>query len=827
MKKGITLLALSFVSLPIIAGCSQKISPYKEATIDLLNHSKSLQLGEITEADESVVYDTYAQYGESNTGKKYLRFLTPFKASLDKDLSLNYTRTYGSDVKEYDVRSVYEGVKNGDSTMYWSGTAWTTVAEEREENAYIATYTIEFNSDVEGFVSEAYGYEITASLTLKEGETTKTSTPKTTSVNKTYDHKGRTIYFKSNVLENAEEWYEDGLSTSAKFFDENNEKIGTTTYGTTGIALSNPGHFNGTQYWSFTVPSKAKYVQFYKVTDTKYNPTYKNSKSEIMPLKVDADLYEVDPSQATLKEGESGDYFVKLTTSTIDLEAIKREEVKVDVSLSDDKAATYKVDKKLIMKDDEVTVSLTLVDGYSISAIYVNNKVLPTIESTFKFVASKSTNVVYVELSEETATIPDTAIGEYTEEYETFNLVVEENKATITMLSAVKNGNYTFELAYTETYKHTSNGVKFKYANEKGEQAEIIYSSKGAVVSNIKYLKNGTLESMLKTSFNTTKVIHMESITSVTISPLTENEDGNFEALVGEKAYIYTEDIKYLPTNANSTNFVFTSLNEEAISVNYEDGEYTYATLEFLKSADEAYVKISDASNPEVNYTLHFVVKDVVYPNGINITTPSTEVEQGSSLELSASFTNASSITTKENNITWKVKNEDEATFGGKPIATISYNKNDTFKATLSTKKDNGAVGNVIVTASVPVADGNKVEKSIIITIKPLSLDDKEYGPMIGTWEGEDYVNSYFEFVVSNDGSATLFIACDEHSFKYDSKVNNEYTFIDKENEGVQFIFTLADDDDTKATLTFDDPEYVYDGNLFYQAEYMLVKTSS
>ena len=437
MKKGITLLALSFVSLPIIAGCSQKISPYKEATIDLLNHSKSLQLGEITEADESVVYDTYAQYGESNTGKKYLRFLTPFKASLDKDLSLNYTRTYKSDVKEYDVRSVYEGVKNGDSTMYWSGTDWTTVAEEREENAYIATYTIEFNSAAEGFVSEAYGYEITASLTLKEGETTKTSTPKTTSVNKTYDHKDRTIYFKSNVLENAEEWYEDGLSTSAKFYDENNEKIGTTTYGTTGIALSNPGHFNGVQYWSFKVPSKAKYVQFYKVTDNNYKPTYKNSKSEIMPLKVDADLYEVDPSQATLKEGESGDYFVKLTTSTIDLEAIKREEVKVKVSLSDDEAATYKVDKKLIMKDDEVTVSLTLVDGYSISSIYVNNKELPTTESTFKFVASKSTNDVYVELSEETATIPETAIGDYTEEYETFNLVVGENKAPITMLSVV------------------------------------------------------------------------------------------------------------------------------------------------------------------------------------------------------------------------------------------------------------------------------------------------------------------------------------------------------------------------------------------------------
>ena len=32
------------------------------------------------------------------------------------------------------------------------------------------------------------------------------------------------LYFKSNVLENAEEWYEDGLSTSAKFYDENNDK---------------------------------------------------------------------------------------------------------------------------------------------------------------------------------------------------------------------------------------------------------------------------------------------------------------------------------------------------------------------------------------------------------------------------------------------------------------------------------------------------------------------------------------------------------------------------------------------------------------------------
>ena len=824
MKKGITLLALSFVSLPIIAGCSQKISPYKEATIDLLNHSKSLQLGEITEADESVVYDTYAQYGESNTGKKYLRFLTPFKASLDKDLSLNYTRTYKSDVKEYDVRSVYEGVKNGDSTMYWSGTTWTTVAEEREENAYIATYTIEFNSAVEGFVSEAYGYEITASLTLKEGETTKTSTPKTTSVNKTYDHKGRTIYFKSNVLENAEEWYEDGLSTSAKFYDENNEKIGTTTYGTTGIALSNPGNFNGTQYWSFTVPSKAKYVQFYKVTDTNYNPTYKNSKSEIMPLKVDADLYEVDPSQATLKEGESGDYFVKLTTSTIDLEAIKREEVKVVVSLSDDKAATYKVDKKLIMKDDEVTVSLTLVDGYSISGIYVNNKKLPTTESTFKFIASKSTNDVYVELSEETATIPETAIGEYAEENETFNLVVEENKATITMLSAV-NGNYTFELAYTETYKHTPNGVKFEYANPKGEQAEIIYSSKGAVVSNIKYLKNGTLESMLKTSYNTTKVIHMESIVGVASSSLTENEDGYFEALVGEKAYIYIKDIKYLPTNANSTNFVFTSLNEEAISVSYEDGEVNYATLEFLEATDEACVKISDASNPEVNYILYFVVKDIVYPAGINLTTPSTEVEQGSSLELSASFTNTSSITSKENKITWTVKNEDEATFGGKPIATIRANKNDTSKATLSTKKDDGAAGNVIVTASVPVANGNKVEKSIIITIKPLSLDDKEYGPMIGTWEGEDSVFGAFSFVVSNDGSATFAAPNNKYSFSYKSKNNNEYTFVD--DNGVEFIFTLADDT-IHATLTLNDPDEFYCGyGELYDGEYMLVKSSS
>ena len=304
---------------------------------------------------------------------------------------------------------------------------------------------------------------------------------------------------------------------------------------------------------------------------------------------------------------------------------------------------------------------------------------------------------------------------------------------------------------------------------------------------------------------------------------LTENEDGYFEALVGKKAYIYIKDIKYLPTNANSNNFVFTSSNEEAISVSYEDGKDTYVTLEFLKSTDEAYVEISDASNPEVNYILYFVVKDIVYPAGINITTPSTEVEQGSDLELSASFTNASSITTKENNITWKVKNEDEATFGGKPIATIRADKNDTSKATLSTKKDDGAAGNVIVTASVPVANGNKVEKSIIITIKPLSLDDKEYGPMIGTWEGEDSVYGPFKFIVSNDGSATLIApSYTEYSFSYDSKNNDEYTFVD--DNGVQFIFTLTDD--THATFTFDDPEYFYYSE-FYDEEIILEKSSS
>ena len=83
---------------------------------------KQVKSSSIVASDAFEVANTLSQAGKDDKGGFYLRYLTPFRVNSTSNVTLTYVRTYGSDVKNVPVSSVYDSVKNSDGkVLYYDG----------------------------------------------------------------------------------------------------------------------------------------------------------------------------------------------------------------------------------------------------------------------------------------------------------------------------------------------------------------------------------------------------------------------------------------------------------------------------------------------------------------------------------------------------------------------------------------------------------------------------------------------------------------------------------------------------------------------------------
>ena len=178
MNKFVKLLPIFVLSSALISSPSTKVVFSEDATDPFLN--TQIKKANIDTGVENKVFDTMAQHGYDENGNQYLRFLTPFSIK-SQSVKLQYTRTYGSDIRTNEVKSVYSGIKYGEEIRYWNGTEFSST--QSETPYYIAAYTIKFDRSVKNYTKDALDYKISAYLSIIDGDNKIDSTVKTTSVN--------------------------------------------------------------------------------------------------------------------------------------------------------------------------------------------------------------------------------------------------------------------------------------------------------------------------------------------------------------------------------------------------------------------------------------------------------------------------------------------------------------------------------------------------------------------------------------------------------------------------------------------------------------------
>lgn len=409
--------------------------------------------------------------------------------------------------------------------------------------------------------------------------------------------------------------------------------------------------------------------------------------------------------------------------------------------------ATYKDVTYSIQSGDDV---ISITEDGTVTAIKEGSAVVIATDKKTNTVTSNELTITVSNIP----TVSSAADGEYVEENGTYTLTVNGN--SITFVEHHYDGDVTVNLTYSN-FVETSDGIKFVYNNQNNETITVLYSSnyKSLTVSNVLLLKDGELKAPSKSSFNFTKNIYPTSfkVTSVTGS-VTKVDNTHYNTIEGKTAYISTNTgIVFTPSDTNVKDVTFKSTNNEILTVSYDE-EYGNATINFVK-AGTASVVVSLKKDASINYSIEFTVASLIYPteDDIVITTADnkTEITQGEKLQLTATLTNDSEITS-DKTVTWSVENGADVTYTGGKIASISKT------GELSTITKEGAVGTVIVTASFKGANNTTVSKSITITIVAPSGSEviSAASGLLGTWTGIDDNNCTVSITITNDGKLVL-----------------------------------------------------------------------
>lgn len=396
MKRSFKLLGVSLLSCSFLIGCNSVDSgAIEESATDFLTHT-SIKSSSIVASDAFEVANTLSQAGKDDAGGFYLRYLTPFRVNSTSNVTLTYVRTYGSDVKNAPVSSVYDSVKTSDGkVLYYDGTELVEKTAESKTDWYIAAYTIKFDSTAEGFNADALNYRITAELNVTVGAETKKAS-KETSYNLNYDFTGQTIYFKSIVV-NGHNWANDNAGTAVILVDENNKDLNVTIdeNGTVIRELAtyetNPGYYENTKYWSYTINnSYAKKVKFVRTSAD--GTKYWGAETDYITLSPLTNLYAISADQTSIwkDSNETKDYCAKYDSSLVNFDSLKRATATATISISNPVGGKATLDAGSYLVGDTAKITVSPNEGYILSSI-TNNGVA----------VEAASNVVYVKLTEE------------------------------------------------------------------------------------------------------------------------------------------------------------------------------------------------------------------------------------------------------------------------------------------------------------------------------------------------------------------------------------------------------------------------------------------
>lgn len=345
-----------------------------------------------------------------------------------------------------------------------------------------------------------------------------------------------------------------------------------------------------------------------------------------------------------------------------------------------------------------------------------------------------------------------------------------------------------------ETVSVTASITSFKneiytLTNEQGETFCLQFDNKRVDITNIKYLKDGTLKEEGGTKYCNLRVFMTDF--TVKVGSETPNEEGKYDVIVGNDVYLSILSTR--PSDANVTDVTYTTSNAAIATVEITENE-AFAKVTFV-DAGEVTITVTDSHNPALSKQIVFVVKDKTYPTDDNwtLTADTQEVEIGGKVNFKTTFD--PSINT-DTTVTYSVDNEE--------LATITQ------RGVLSAL----AEGTVVVTASVNTKTGVST-KTMTITIKA-SAQGAVPAEIRGDWTGMDIASTSFTFSIDTTGATFTNDAYAEHRFVYAGIEGNNYVFELEGDSSVRVLFELGASGDM-AFFTLEDPSYIVnDYSTFY-----------
>jgi len=305
----------------------------------------------------------------------------------------------------------------------------------------------------------------------------------------------------------------------------------------------------------------------------------------------------------------------------------------------------------------------------------------------------------------------------------------------------------------------------FTLTNEDGESFCLQWSNSRVDITNIKYLKDGTLKEDGGTK-NCYLRVFMTDFT-VKVGSLTP-EGGKYSVMVGDEVYLSISSAR--PSNAN------------VLDVTYKTSDATIATVtttetnkfELVKfvGAGEVTITVTDSHNPALSKEIVFVVTDKVYPNDTNwsVTAEKTTITVGSETKITIEL--GADINTIENPMKdYTVKSSDTE------IATVSRNG-------MEVKVTGIKAGTATISISYQGENGLST-KEVVITVEEASAEEVVPGTVQGTWSGTDDNGDAFTFTINADGTAVL---------ENGNGIHEEFTFKETTNNGDEYVFELNSD---------------------------------
>ena len=323
---------------------------------------------------------------------------------------------------------------------------------------------------------------------------------------------------------------------------------------------------------------------------------------------------------------------------------------------------------------------------------------------------------------------------------------------------------------------------KFYLKNaETGEEYDLEFSNSLIFVSNLKYLKNGTLKEASMSSYDAALKIYMTSFAlSIDTNKFPMNSEGKYEAYVSDTIYLTPKP----DSDANVFDFSYSSNNKEMVNIStYTTQQGVTAGQIDLKQTGEVTIRVEDAHNPNLYKEVIFIAKERVYPTDDNwsIVIPSdakvgdrdgvptiTIVEEGS-VQLGADL----------KDITHNKE--------------VTYTNSDTKREYVSVSKfgvvSGKKAGEATITLNLEKEDGTTSSKSVIIIVEQAAAGDVP-ASIVGTWSGSDTNGGDFTFVVNSNKNTPSIFSYDGGNveFYYDCRDNNGDDVFKNEETGDTLI---------------------------------------